>query len=365
MKLCSLILCLAMAHALRMNSNITSYTSTKIAFHAVAMGPLASFNQIQTLVSSLRNVGKFQGPIVLTTDRPHCLRKNLQQSDLGAQVQIVTVNHTKDKNTMKMEKARVWQHMQDAGIPDAAAIVQIDTDVIIGKDLQEFLGEVEMLAADPPATALFHDQGIHGNGPHTGIMVTFATEKSSKCLKDWSRKMANMCIVQELDEDGKEMEKCQCGILYPRSKCDKLPFPQYLKYPSKYCVKACKVWKNENNFKEIERSDVEVEKLKVEQQETEESSEKEEENQQVMFDQQAMRSSASCMGRNNMHWLDKKYFLLPSDKTGRWDAEFVHATNTYRIKDGIVSADTLDDYIRDDLHLTVPSYVGKQECFEL
>eukprot|EP00746_Dinoflagellata_sp_MGD_P009168 gnl/MRDRNA2_/MRDRNA2_118522_c0_seq1.p1 gnl/MRDRNA2_/MRDRNA2_118522_c0~~gnl/MRDRNA2_/MRDRNA2_118522_c0_seq1.p1 ORF type:complete len:371 (-),score=49.10 gnl/MRDRNA2_/MRDRNA2_118522_c0_seq1:132-1244(-) len=369
MKCYSYILFAVVATGLRVNSpgsedkfiKYDGYNHKEIVFHAVAMGPMANFNQIQALVSSIRSVGGFHGSIVLTTDHPHCLEKNLQQSDLAKEVKIVTVNRTMDKNIMKAEKANVWKHIQTAGLQNVKAIVQIDTDMIIGSSLHDVLERVQLMvfSGEPPAIALFHDRE-HGTGPHTGVMVTFNTHKSALCLRDWKHNMAKMCITEDVNEDGSHQETCYCKNRHP-GMCQNNGY--IIKEElTPHCRNSCdrmkehQVHEDRDNFR-----DIYVPKLIPEQKG---SIEEVEIKQQVMFDQEAIAETEACMAGSNLRWLDDKFLLLPSDADTSWDATFIHATNTYRVKNGVVSSDTLDDYIRDGLHLTLPSYVSTQKCKE-
>jgi len=70
---------------------------------------------------------------------------------------------------MKLEKARAFHNMKVADIPHPiSSIIYTDEDIVIGKDLGEFVSLVRSIEHDKWTLALFKDTGLSAGELHTG-----------------------------------------------------------------------------------------------------------------------------------------------------------------------------------------------------
>jgi len=195
----------------------------KPIFYMTAMGKLASKHQTRLWLSSIRNVGKYDGEVVMVTDQAGCLAKNLVGL-LGEKIQdksneavdvysggetctektektekkctqkgnvyMVKVKSTTNIKEMKSQKAKAWTNIRAAGLKPRY-IVHTDQDIVFGSELKAFLQNVDVLEVTDatPLLALFVDQGVTKGQLHTGIVVMFPGNKTETCLNDWGAKI--------------------------------------------------------------------------------------------------------------------------------------------------------------------------------
>lgn len=191
----------------------------KPVFYAVIMGRLAFRHQVSLWVSSLKKVGSWRGESLIVTDRPTCLAETLKEAkvikeklygddyvDIWApaegyegNVHMVKRPLTNDINKMKLEKARAFLNINHAQIPyKVTSVVYTDEDVVIGKDLTEFLKYVRSLEGLNHTLALFRDTGKSAGELHTGVVVMFPGKGTDECLQAWGKKLTHVEIGSAL-----------------------------------------------------------------------------------------------------------------------------------------------------------------------
>merc|ERR1719160_363847 len=108
---------------------------------------------------------------------------------------------------MKLEKARGWLNVRVANIPfNVSSIVYTDEDVVIGKDLTQFMKYVRSLEPLNHTLALFRDTGKSAGELHTGVVVMFPGRGTDECLQAWGKKLTGVTIgTTKSDQDAKEL----------------------------------------------------------------------------------------------------------------------------------------------------------------
>lgn len=196
------------AFALRVNKpQKRSEDPTEPIFYMIAMDKLASKHQSRLWFASVRQVGQWKGKIVVTTDKPDCLAKNLGENLLGGGKiaaessdtvhvypggeglgKIYLTIHPETHNVMEMkrQKTEAFNYAKKVGL-QPRYIVYTDQDILMGQNFDKFFEEVNKMAQDPPTVALFKDKGSSKGQLHTGVMVFFNTPETATCLADWSK----------------------------------------------------------------------------------------------------------------------------------------------------------------------------------
>merc|ERR1719161_768462 len=96
---------------------------------------------------------------------------------------------------MKQEKARGWLNVKVAELPyPVSSIIYTDEDVVIGKDLTEFMKYVRSLESLNHTLALFRDTGKSAGELHTGVVVMFPNTHTDNCLQAWAKKLTGRQI---------------------------------------------------------------------------------------------------------------------------------------------------------------------------
>jgi len=189
-------------------------------FYAVIMGRLALGHQVSLWLSSLRKLGNWSGEAIIATDRPTCLAQTLKEAGvIGGHMLKTTENvdvwgpgegyqgnlHmvkrpiTDSINMMKLEKARAWHNVKVAELPmPVSSIVYTDEDIVIGKDLTEFMKYVHSLEKLKFTLALFNDTGVMAGELHTGIVVMFPGARTDSCLQAWGKELTGRQIGSAL-----------------------------------------------------------------------------------------------------------------------------------------------------------------------
>jgi len=308
----------------------------KPVFYQIVMGSFPNRKQYKLWMTSLREVGQYDGTVVIVTDKPGCLENGLGEKLLGGKmeysdsnvniypgtgngkVHILKVKTARSLRGIKMQKSKVWDNLELAKIDHpVSSAIYTDTDVVIGKSLKSFMAYEQDLEKKQYTLALFPEQGtaswegagevmqkkreqgaaavkaivnptptnvvgamVAGNGKttgpvHTGVVVMFPTERSRMCLKDWAFHVGG-------------------------GKNDPAPI---------------------NDFKHGQGKSL----LQTESEVT-----------STGIDQAALNKAASCKEQGNgIHKMETSYFLLADEKAlqiGR-PAQFVHITNTGSGKD--------------------------------
>jgi hypothetical protein len=284
-------------------------------FYLVVMGKLAYRHQVSTWLSSLRKIGGWKGEAVIVTDKPKCLEATLTEAKLlGAKlssddsvnvyassqgyagnIHVIKRPTTGNINKMKLEKARAWLNVKVARIPKpVSAIIYTDEDVVIAKELTNFLNEVEGLTKAKHTLALFRDTGASAGELHTGVVVMFPGAHTDQCLQSWGKKLTGIKIGSSVS-----------------------------------MAKAAKLI--EDDIIEVKEDQLLAEEILA-----------------MGPDQQALGHTKDCKksaDHDGIKILPASYFWLPTPKglkNGR-QTEFVHFTNTGRWK--TISHNTIKQYL--------------------
>lgn len=305
---------------------------SKPIFYCVIMGQLAYRHQVSVWLSSVRKLGQFKDETVIVTDRPTCLAKTLSEAGLlGDQIStddnvdiykpgagyagnlhIVKRPHTGNVLKMKLEKARAWRNIEVAKIPHkVSSIVYTDEDVVIAKDLTNFMGAVKELEQKKYTLALFRDTGASAGELHTGVVVIFPGFATENCLQHWGKKLTHIEIGSTE------------GV-------------------AKAAPASLKVDTDESSDEEGQEDMLTKEEMAV-----------------MGPDQQALHATTACKAapdgsHNGIKILPKEFFWLPKGsgmRNGK-TVEFVHFTNTGRFN--TLGKDRIREYMKS---IGVPEHI--------
>jgi len=295
----------------------------KPVFYLIVMGKLAYRHQVSLWLTSLRKLGGFKDEVVLITDKPVCLAKTLEEAKLlgpkissnenveiygpGAgfegNLHFIKRPVVKDIYKMKMEKTRGWLNVKNAAIPHpVSSIIYTDEDVVIGKDLTNFVQMVRQTEKLKHTLGLFRDTGASAGELHTGVVVMFPGENTELCMQSWAKHLAKNGRQQKAE--GKK-----------------------------------------HAFKEISEDDLKEDQLTEEEMEV------------YGPDQRALGSTSLCKKKDTHDGIKifpAEYFMFPTKGSLKSDkkAEFVHFTNTGRMK--IISHDLIKEYL---IRLGIPAEI--------
>lgn len=190
-----------------------AHINAQPVFYTIVMGDLVHRHQVTFWLSSLRKVGRFQGEVVIVTDRPRCIEKALEKAGLlgeeksksddvdifsatdGSEGDLHIVKRPSvNGNIMKMrlEKARAYKNIHKAGIPyRVGSIIYTDHDFVFGKDVNPFVGDMHRLEMGKQhLLALFKEHCTPTTycGRMTSLMVmfNFPGQRTETCLNEWS-----------------------------------------------------------------------------------------------------------------------------------------------------------------------------------
>jgi len=293
----------------------SSGADAKPVFYLIVMGKLAYRHQVSLWLTSLRKLGGFKDEVVLITDKPVCLAKTLEEAKLlgpkissnenveiygpGAgfegNLHFIKRPVVKDIYKMKMEKTRGWLNVKNAAIPHpVSSIIYTDEDVVIGKDLTNFVQMVRQTEKLKHTLGLFRDTGASAGELHTGVVVMFPGESTEQCMQSWAKHLAKNGRQQKAE--GKK--------------------------------NAFKEVMDEEDLKEDMLTDEEMEAMGP--------------------DQRALGSTGLCKKKadhDGIRIFPAEYFWFPTKGGLNQDkkAEFVHFTNTGRWK--IISHDLIKKYL--------------------
>jgi len=268
-------------------------------------------------MSSIRQVGGWKGEILIVTDHAKCLAKTLTEAKLlgpmitsddnvdifgpaeGSTGNLHLVKRPVAKNVfkMKLEKARAWLNVKVAAIPHpVSSIIYTDEDVVIGKNLRNFVSVIRELEKAKHTLALFRDTGTAAGELHTGVVAMFPGPATDRCLQAWGKKLTGTKIGTAIEPQGA----------------------------------ALNVHEGEESI-EIKEDALLAEESLV-----------------MGPDQQALGLTRECKKQadhDGVRILPKEFFWLPTPvglKSGR-QAEFVHFTNTGRWK--LINHKTIKMYL--------------------
>jgi len=373
----------------------------KPVFYAVIMGNLAFRHQVSMWLGSLRQVGGWKGEAVIVTDHAKCLAKTLLEAKLlgpmltsdenvdifgpaegyAGNVHLVKRPLAHSINKMKLEKARAWLNLKNAAIPHpVSSVIYTDEDVVIGKNIANFVGVIRELEKAKHTLALFRDTGSAAGELHTGVVAMFPGEATDKCLQAWGKKLTGVGIGSaqvQIGEAPADLNKMRKTKMVTRQK---FPYPDFLinnatwgsamfmEGPSE----TVEVYEDDGTDV-VPKPDAKAEaSLNVNEAEEnldiKEDTLLQEELVEMGPDQQALGRTQECKrqkGHDGVRILPKQFFWLPTApglRSGR-QAEFVHFTNTGRWK--LISHNTIKTYLTKigvDPNIDPMGYVHDKEC---
>jgi len=308
----------------------------KAVFYAVIMGAkYTQRHQVSLWLSSLREkqMGNWDGEAIIVTDKPKCLAKTLEETKmlgkkdldrsnefvdvygppegLTGNLHVIKRPHTGAINRMKLEKARAWINFRNSGIQGKVGlIVYTDEDIVMGKDVHNFVAEATSYVPDKHSLALFRDTGASKGELHTGVVVIYNNEHAQACVKEWGRKLTGLDIDEWRNEhDVKAVDEKAGEGLDATDAAKEQP-------------------------KLVDESAFEKEAIETDESEAESDEGLQQEG--VMGpDQQALGRTQPCRADENhkgIKIMPKDYFWFP-DGPGMANnqiAEFIHFTNTGR-----------------------------------
>jgi len=310
--------------------------------NSVFMGNYGGRHQAKLWLGSLRQVGKWQGTVMLVSDHPLCLANTLGEELLGGPIEHsdenvhiypgtgaggrVHIAHGEAKTGLKhggagagtqnkgfkMQKQLVWSHIEGSKFSHpVSAVIYTDEDIVFGKDLGEAISSIRATEAGDYALSLFDDQGnsARKHELHTGVVVSYPTEKSKDCLAAWMKNLDNY-------------EPCRPG------------------------GKPCK--KHKYSFdREVDQADDEKAKgfSKVNA-----GAASDLESGMMGIDQRTLGRTKVC-AKGGINKLEPKFLHMPTTETMNKGigAEFVHVTNTYRAQR--ITKESKEHYFYDVLGL--------------
>jgi hypothetical protein len=290
-------------------------------FYMTAMAKLAVKHQTRLWLQSLRHTGKWTGEVVIVTDKPTCLEKNLGLKLLGGarisetedfivypggagmgKVYVIKQPTTQDVKKMKQEKAMAWINIRAIGL-NPSHIIYTDQDIVFGMDVFSIVTLARILEGKGYTMALFIDQGVTKGQLHTGILFMYPGEATDKCLADWAVEIMKTSaspyhgFTQEAEEEAEEPE--------------------------------------------------EPELMKAE---------------MMGPDQRALGATKSCQAGNGIYILPKTELMMPTAKalSQGYTATFIHFTNTNRWKN--IKPAVKDEYFSSVLGLEKMEWEEYETC---
>jgi len=184
----------------------------KPIFYQIVMGSFPFRKQYKLWLGALRQVGKYDGTIMIVTDKAGCIENGLGKDLLGGdmlpesdknvniypgtgtgKIHILKVKTPQSVLGIKMHKGKAWSNLKLAKVDHAvSSIVYTDTDVIVAKDVNHWLAYAKSLETKKFTLALFPDLGQledFTQNLHTGVVVMFPTKASQICIQAWSRQL--------------------------------------------------------------------------------------------------------------------------------------------------------------------------------
>jgi len=307
-------------------------------FYSVFMGEYSGRHQARLWMSSLRKVGKWKGTIMMTTDKGECLANVLGEDLLGGKMEYsdddvtiypgtgptgrVHIVHGKSKHAggglmgkeFKRQKQLVWNHTDEAQFNhEVSSVVYTDEDIVFGKDLTDAMKDIRETEKHHYTLSLFQDQGHSSGELHTGIVVSYPTNRSKACLAGWMKTLKHYVPLGMRPKGPKSFSR-----EIANATTESLETPE---------------WKGFDNPK------FDLLKTTANASATMEG-----------IDQQSLGVTYKC--NRHINSLEPKFLKMP-DKSSCEDgvgAEFVHFTNTYRAKG--IPKPTQEKYFYDHLGLS-------------
>jgi len=294
--------------------------------NAVFMGDYGGRHQARLWLGSLRQVGKWQGTVMMVSDHPLCLANTLGEELLGGKMEHedenvhiypgtgaggrVHIAHGSAKTGLKkggsgagtqnkgfkMQKQLVWSHIEGSKFSHpVSAVIYTDEDIVFGKDLGEAIAAIRETEKGDYALSLFDDQGnsARKHELHTGVVVSYPTEKSKDCLATWMVNLNNYEPCKP-SKGGKPCKKMHYKL---NEELDEADFEEKAKSFSKV---------NAGTDSDLESG-------------------------MMGIDHRTLGRTKVC-AKGGINKLEPKFLHMPTTESMNdgIGAEFVHVTNTYR-----------------------------------
>jgi hypothetical protein len=179
----------------------------KPIFYQIVMGSFPFRKQYKLWLGALRQIGKYDGTVMIVTDKPGCIVNGLGKDLLGGEreytddhvdiypgtgtgkIHLLKAKTPQSVIGIKLHKSRAWSNLKKAKIDHpVSSIIYTDTDVIVSQDINEWLAYEKSLEKKGHTLALFADLGQlkdESQNLHTGVVVMFPTKGSQTCIQSW------------------------------------------------------------------------------------------------------------------------------------------------------------------------------------
>merc|ERR1719313_3070806 len=173
------------------------------------MGSFPFRKQYKLWLGALREKGKYDGTVMIVTDKPGCIVSGLGKALLGGEreysdehvdiypgtsngkIHILKVKTARSVLGIKMHKSKAWSNVAQAKIEHpVSSIVYTDTDVVVAQPIHEWLSYEKSLEKQGYTLAVFPDIGQlrdESQNLHTGVVVMFPTQASKTCIHSWGQ----------------------------------------------------------------------------------------------------------------------------------------------------------------------------------
>merc|ERR1719240_930739 len=216
MRTCLLLSLAVAAAALQRSDQVQDIADTNYAlahgqpiFYQIVMGSFPFRKQYKLWLGALREKGKYDGTVVIVTDKPGCIVSGLGKDLLGGEktysdesvdiypgtengkIHILKVKTARSVIGIKMHKSKAWSNIAKAKIDTpVSSIIYTDTDVVVAEPIQQWLSYEKSLEKKGFTLAVFPDIGQMkdiSQNLHTGVVVMFPTQASKTCIRSWGQ----------------------------------------------------------------------------------------------------------------------------------------------------------------------------------
>lgn len=217
-------------HTIGTKGKTAGISSNKVidAVVYIAMGSAAKGRLVEYSVASLRDIGEWDGKVLLLTDQTSCFDELLSDQD----VSLVQVPQVSSVMEIKNIKANIFKYVPE----EIKTVLYIDVDIVVAKSIRPFLNEVGAQVDDAQDVdmAAFLDAKGHFVGWcdgcekwHTGILLMFR-EKGNKCLEAWGTTI----LSSRYDTDQESLDEAEaagaCSNILPFASSNLLFAKDYL-----------------------------------------------------------------------------------------------------------------------------------------
>lgn len=184
----------------------------------IAASSMAADKMVDYSIASIRKYGNWKGPIYVLTDRPECFSNTASEYD----VTVVTIPTAASIIEIKANKPKLMS-LVPLG---ADTVLYLDVDIMVTKDLSEFLFDAENLIQAKGSNfdfAMFLDAAGHYVGFcsgcekwHTGVIV-LRRQSGGDCMAAWQKILLSgqYGTDQESIDEAERQKKCPNAVALP------------------------------------------------------------------------------------------------------------------------------------------------------